>query len=104
MWIYWAKLEVNKMTDVVVTMKIMPISPEIDLKVLEEKALEKIKTYTEIDNNKVEIEPLAFGLKAIKILFVMDEAKGSTDSLEEDVSSIEGVNSVEITDVRRAIG
>ncbi len=34
----------------------------------------------------------------------MDEAKGSTEKLEEDVEGIEGIKSVEITDVRRAIG
>jgi len=34
----------------------------------------------------------------------MDESKGSTDTLEESIISIEGVNSVETVDVRRAIG
>jgi elongation factor 1-beta len=92
------------MADVVITMKIMPDSPEVDLKSVEEKALEKITKFAELSNYKVELEPVAFGLKAINILFVMDEAKGATDSLEEDVAKIEGVNSVEITDVRRALG
>ena len=92
------------MADVVVTMKIMPDSPEIDLENVESAALEKIKSFTGLENYKAEQEPVAFGLKAIKIMFVMDEAQGATDPLEEDVNSIEGVNSVEITDVRRAIG
>ena len=34
----------------------------------------------------------------------MDEAKGTTDPLEADINNIEGVHSVEVTDVRRAIG
>jgi elongation factor 1-beta len=92
------------MADVVITLKIMPNSPEVDLKKLSDEALEKIKTFSGLDNNKVEEEPVAFGLKALKILFVMDEAKGATDPLEEDISKLEGVNSVEVTDVRRAIG
>ena len=49
-------------------------------------------------------EPIAFGIKALKITFVMEESKGSTDSLEESIKTIEGVNSVETIDVRRAIG
>ena len=53
---------------------------------------------------KSEQEPIAFGLKALKITFAMDENKGSTDTLEEDINGIEGVNSVEVVDVRRAIG
>jgi len=92
------------MADVVVTLNIMPESPDIDLKKIEESSLAEIKSFTGIDNHKVEIVPLAFGLKAVKIMFVMAEDKGSTDVLEETIGKIEGVNSVEVTDVRRTIG
>ena len=92
------------MAKVVVTLKIMPKSPEIDLNALEEKAKEEIKNFYGESETKTEIEPVAFGLKALKIIFVMDESKGSPDPLAEKVSSLEDVNSAEITDVRRAIG
>ncbi len=92
------------MADVVVTLNIMPDSPDVDLKKVETESLKKIKNYTGIDNHKVEIVPVAFGLKAIKIMFVMAEDKGATDELESDISTISGVNSVEVTDVRRAVG
>jgi elongation factor 1-beta len=92
------------MADVVVTLTIMPDSPEIDLSKLEVEALDKIKVFTGLDNYKVELEPVAFGLTALKILFVMDENKGATDELEDQIKSLEGINSVEVTDVRRAIG
>jgi len=91
------------MTDVIITMKIMPESPDTDLDAIKEKADLEIKTYGG-EIGKVEEEPIAFGLKALKLVFVSDEAKGSTEQLEESVSKIEGVASVEITDVRRAIG
>ena len=92
------------MTNVVITMKIMPISPETDLSKIEEEAKAKISAFAGEGDMKIEQEPVAFGLKALKILFVMDESKGSTEELENDVATIEEVNSVEITDVRRAIG
>ena len=92
------------MADVVITLTIMPNSPEVNLKKVEEEALDKVKSFSGMENYKIEMEPVAFGLKALKILFVMDEAKGATDSLEEDIGTINGVNSVEVTDVRRAIG
>jgi elongation factor 1-beta len=95
---------VKNMADVVVTLKIMPDSPEENLDKIKEEALKKIKVFSGNDNHKIEIEPVAFGLNALKILFVMAEAKGSTDALEEQISKIKGVNSVEVTDVRRAIG
>lgn len=92
------------MADVVITIKIMADSPSVDLKQIESLALDKIKSFSGMENYKVEQEPVAFGLKAVKILFVMDEAKGATDPLEADINNIEGVHSVEVTDVRRAIG
>jgi elongation factor 1-beta len=92
------------MADVVVTLKIMPDSPDIDLQKVESEALKKVVEFAGMDNHKTEIEPIAFGLKALKILFVMAEEKGDTEALEKDINCISGVNSVEVTDVRRAIG
>ncbi len=94
----------TKMANVIITMKIMPISPETDLSKIEEAAKAKISAFAGEGDMKTEQEPVAFGLKALKILFVMDESKGSTEELEKDVATIEGINSVEVTDVRRAIG
>ena len=91
------------MANAIITMKIMPESPEVDLKGIEEKAKEIIVNAVGEGEMKVEIEPIAFGLKAINIIFVMDE-NIKLDSIEEKTGEIEGVNSVEITDVRRAIG
>jgi len=92
------------MAQVVVTIKIMPISPETDLNNIESQAKTKIIDFSQTKETKTEQEPIAFGLKAVKIIFVMDENKGSTDSLEENIKKIDGVNSVEVIDVRRAIG
>ena len=92
------------MAQVVVTLKIMPESPDIDLSHIEIKANKKIKDFAGNTETKSEEEPIAFGLKALKIIFVMNEEKGSTEELEKKISSINGVNSVEVIDVRRAIG
>tara|TARA_B100001964_G_C14261006_1_gene615541 strand:- start:9248 stop:9526 length:279 start_codon:yes stop_codon:yes gene_type:complete len=92
------------MAVVIITLKIMPKSPETDLNNVEAQAKAKIIDFSETKEIKTEQEPVAFGLKALKIIFVMDENKGSTDSLEENIKTIDGVNSVEAVDVRRAIG
>lgn len=91
------------MAKVIITLKIMPSSPEEDLSKIEEVAKKLISKF-EGAYHKTEIEPIAFGLKAIKIIFVVDESKGSTDALEEKISSIKGVASVEIIGVTRALG
>ena len=85
-------------------MKIMPDSPEVNMEELEKNVMGKIVDFAGETETKVEIEPIAFGLKALKIIFVMEESIGSTEPLENSIESIEEVNSVEIIDVRRAIG
>ena len=92
------------MADVVITMKIMESSPEVDLEKLDEKIKELITEYAGSGAYKSSVEPIAFGLSALIVSFVMDEKLGGTDHLEEEISKIEGVESVSVTDVRRAIG
>ena len=82
----------------------MPESPEVSFSKLQEEALNHIKEFAGEGETKIEEEPIAFGLKALKILFVMNEELGSTESLEENIKTISGVQSVEVVDVRRAIG
>jgi len=96
------------MASVIVTIKIMPSSPDVDLDALYDKSTEKINSFIDEKHKngeiRKELEPIGFGLTALKILFVMDENIGSTDKLEENIKSLEGVESVETTDVRRALG
>jgi elongation factor 1-beta len=91
------------MANVVVTMKIMPESPDVDFNKIQSSAKKKIQDFG-AEIGKVEEQPVAFGLKALNIIFVMDESKGSTEALEDQVADIKGIRSVEITDIRRAIG
>lgn len=91
------------MAQVVITIKVMPSGINVNLNNLKKKVKEKIEKFGgEIGN--VEEEPIAFGLKALKIIFILDEKKGGTDKLEESINTLKDVNSVEVTDVRRAIG
>lgn len=80
----------------------MPESLETELKGVEKEAKDYINKYGEV--GKVEMEEVAFGLKAINLTFVVDENKGGTDELEDLIRNIDGVGSAEVTDVRRAIG
>ena len=85
-----------------VRIKIMPASPETDL----EKIKSEAKTIVEQSNGKnckFEEEPIAFGLKAIIVFFAWPEEK-ELEELEEALKKIENVNSVQLTDIRRAFG
>lgn len=82
----------------------MPTSPDVDLTKLTGEIQKHILEFAGEGETKVSEEPIAFGLNALNIIFIMDEALGSPDALEETIRGIEGVQSVEVTDVRRAIG
>ena len=93
----------TKMGTVLITFKIMPESVDVALDALEETVKEKITAFGG-KVAKIEKEPVAFGLTALKIIFSLDESKGATDPLEDDLKSLEEVLNVEVVDVRRAFG
>lgn len=81
----------------------MPDGVDVNLDNIKVKAIEKIKTFGG-NVHKEEKEPVAFGLVALKLMFTLDESKGDTEKLEKDICTIEGVQSCEVVDVRRAVG
>jgi elongation factor 1-beta len=96
------------MASIIVTLKIMPSAPETDLDKIYAHASQHIRDFVDQKHKdgeiRKQIEPIGFGLSALKMLFVMDENIGGTDKLEEQIKHIDGVESVEAIDVRRAIG
>ena len=85
-----------------ITIKIMPKSPQADLEAIQEKA----KQVVEEKGGKTpstKTEPIAFGLNAVILNFSMDESL-SQDNFEAPLKEIEQVNSVEVIDFRRAFG
>ena len=89
---------------VVVTIRIMPTSPAVDLVALEKMVHKHVLAFTGKQSFKAEQKHVAYGLKALEIMFVMDEAKGSTEELETKIMALHGVNSAVVIDVRRTIG
>ena len=91
------------MAMVIVTMKIMPESPEVNLDELE-GTVKEILTGFEANVMGVEKEPVGFGLVSLITKFSVDENKGSTDPIEEKIAALENVASAEVTMVSRALG
>lgn len=92
------------MARVIITLTIMPESPDTDLAQIEQQARKDILAFVGNTEFKVEQIPVAFGLKSLNITFVMDEAKGDTEKLEKTIAAMPHISSVEVTDVRRSIG
>ena len=88
----------------VVTIGIMPETPTVDLSKIQVEVVKFVREFAGERDTKAEIEPIAFGLKRLNFTFIMDESLGSPDVVAEKIQGIEGVQSAEVTDVRRAIG
>ena len=90
------------MGTVLLRIKLMPSSPEINLEEVKEKA----KTIVEEGkgrNCKFEEEPIAFGLKALIVSFDIDEEQ-ELEPIEEGLRNLENINSAQVIDMRRAFG
>ena len=85
-----------------ITIKIMPTSPDANLDEIQEKAKQVI-----LDNKGEKIstktEPIAFGLNAIILNFALDESN-SIDDIQNPLKEIANVSSAEVIDFRRAFG
>ena len=87
------------MGEVVNTLKVMPESPEVDLEALKAAITDAMPADAEL--HEITEEPIAFGLVAIILNFITDDGEGGSEPVEEMVSAIPGVASIEITGVGR---
>ena len=85
-----------------VIVKLMPSSPQVDLKMIESSAKELMEKEGAM-NISFEEHPIAFGLSSIMLKMAWPEEK-DTDLIENTLAKIENVNSVSIEDYRRAFG
>jgi translation elongation factor aEF-1 beta len=100
--LYKSILQILIMGTALVTIKMMPESPQASLEEIQEKA-KKIVEENKGENPSTKTEPVAFGLSAVILNFSMDESL-SQDSFEAPLKEIDQVASVEIIDFRRAFG
>jgi len=88
---------------VLVTFKVMPETIDVDL----QNVANECKTIIEKLDGKVldfKEEPIGFGLSSLIIRFSINELENNLDLIEDNVRNINGVNSIDVIDVRRAIG
>ena len=85
--------------DVAAKLRIMPESPEVNLEDLKEKIKSEVSGIAEIRDFAE--QPIAFGIKALIALVMLEDAEGGTDRVEEAISKIEGVESVQVEEVSR---
>ena len=85
------------MANVLVTYKVFPTEVSVNLDNLE-KMIKK-----EIASDRIEKEPVGFGLVVLKVSKIIPDKGGLIDSLESKIRSIKGVGEVEVIEVTRTI-
>jgi elongation factor 1-beta len=86
------------MGEVAVILKIMPESPEIDITKLQEEIKANVPGIEDM-----RVEPIGFGLSAIKIAMITQDEEGAGDNVEGLFSKIAGIERVEIESLNRML-
>ena len=82
------------MGNVALILRVMPVSPEVDLTMLTDQIREKVPGLMDVRE-----EPIGFGLKALKIAVVVGDAAGESDTVEAEINAIDGVERAEIIEL-----
>jgi len=85
------------MAKVLVVFRIFPKSVNVDLSELEEKIVNSISP------EKIEREPIAFGLVALKASKLVEDQEGEIQKIEEKLNSISSISQVEIVEITRTL-
>ncbi len=87
------------MGEVAAQIKVMPQSPTIDVEKLKQKIERAIPNDARLYS--LDIQQIAFGLKALMVTVIVGDEEGGTDSTEEALSKVKGVESVQVVAVTK---
>ena len=87
----------DSMVEVILGLKVLPKEVTVDLDQLEENIKSKINP------ERIQRQPVAFGLVAILITKVVEDAEGEVDRVEKLLKSIENIGEVEVTGLTRSL-
>ena len=82
------------MGEVGIIYKIMPNDTDVDLNDLKSRISDCVQSPAKV--NQIDEKPIAFGLKALEVQIVMDDKSGGAEELEQSLTDLEGVQSVEV--------
>lgn len=86
------------MGEAAVRMRVMPESTDVDLAKLKETIKAAVPSFARL--HAIEEKPIAFGLKALIVVTIMDDKGGhSPEEIETAISQVPEVESVEVEEV-----
>lgn len=85
------------MSEVIVTFEIMPTDVEVDLEKLENDIKDSVNP------QRIEKIPIAFGLIALKVTMLIDDAEGTLEKTENKLRNVENVRDVKVIEMTRSL-
>jgi elongation factor 1-beta len=85
------------MAEVIVGLKVMPKTVEVDLDQLEKDIKDAI------DPERITREPIAFGLVVFHVTKIVQDAEGEVEKLENKLKCIDEVGEIEVTGVTKSL-
>lgn len=83
------------MRKVAVTFRVMPEGVEVDLDAVQSRLRDSLRERLK----KLEVKPVAYGLRAIEAIVILEDAAGEMERVESLLLQIPGVGGVETTEV-----
>jgi elongation factor 1-beta len=87
------------MARLVARIRILPAEAESNLDSVVQSIKSSIPQGLEMKGHA--LEPIAFGLKAIVGDFLLEDAEGQMDKLEDMIKNVEGVGEIEVMNISR---
>ena len=94
----------TKMAKAIITFKLMPESPEVDLEPIKKKALAIAKKSGAIGEMQVKEDPIAFGLKAVLVMAMYTVEGSDFEAIAQEMGNIKQVQSSEVAKMDLALG
>lgn len=87
------------MARLVARIKVLPTDIDVNLDALANKLKSSLPNGMELKNSAK--EPIAFGLNALIVDFLLDDKEGQMDTLESTVKQTEGVSEIQVLNISR---
>ena len=95
----WLRGTVINMTRLVARIKILPADSETDIESLANVLKSNVPEGMELKAHAK--EPIAFGLNALVGDFLLEDAEGEMEKLEESIKKIEGAGEIQVLNISR---
>jgi elongation factor 1-beta len=85
------------MAKVLIVFRILPKNAEVNLDKIRERIINSISP------EKIEKEPIAFGLTALKISKLVEDKEGEIEKVENELKKIEEISQIDVIEVTKCL-